>query len=136
MVRPAFFLPVTSCPRPATSHSYSRWAVITPARRRRLPIAHSQSHSPKLTGSQPIALLIKLVDIHKSFGPKKVLQGFSLEIAEEESMVVIGYSGSGKSVAIKHIVGLLEPDAGEVWVDGREVPRLSRRDLWYPHLPR
>ena len=74
--------------------------------------------------------MIKLVDIHKSFGPKKVLQGFSLEIAEGESMVVIGYSGSGKSVAIKHIVGLLEPDRGEVWVDGLEVPRLSRRDLY------
>src|SRR5687767_7551414 len=45
-------------------------------------------------------------------------------------MVVIGYSGSGKSVAIKHIVGLLEPDAGEVWVDGREVPKLPRRELY------
>src|SRR5438552_2677466 len=45
-------------------------------------------------------------------------------------MVVIGYSGSGKSVAIKHIVGLLEPDEGEVWVDGREVPKLPRRELY------
>jgi len=74
--------------------------------------------------------LIKLVSIHKSFGPKLVLTGFSLDIDEGESMVVIGYSGSGKSVAIKHIVGLLEPDAGEVWVDGREVPKLPRRDLY------
>ena len=45
-------------------------------------------------------------------------------------MVIIGYSGSGKSVAIKHIVGLLEPDEGEVWVDGVNVPELSRRELY------
>ena len=74
--------------------------------------------------------MIKLVDVHKAFGPKKVLQGFTLDIPEGETMVVIGYSGTGKSVAIKHIVGLLEPDAGEVWVDGVEVPKLKRSDLY------
>lgn len=74
--------------------------------------------------------LIKLVNIHKAFGPKQVLQGFSLDINEGETMVVIGYSGTGKSVAIKHIVGLLEPDLGQVWVDGLEVPKLARRDLY------
>jgi phospholipid/cholesterol/gamma-HCH transport system ATP-binding protein len=74
--------------------------------------------------------MIKLSDVHKSFGPKQVLQGFTLEINEGETMVVIGYSGSGKSVAIKHVVGLLEPDEGEVWVDGLEVPKLPRRQLY------
>jgi len=74
--------------------------------------------------------MIKLVDVHKSFGAKRVLQGFSLEINEGETMVIIGYSGSGKSVAIKHIVGLLEPDKGEVWVDGRQVPEMPRRELY------
>src|SRR5207302_9782307 len=44
-------------------------------------------------------------------------------------MVIIGYSGTGKSVAIKHIVGLLEPDSGEVWVDGLRVDELGRREL-------
>jgi phospholipid/cholesterol/gamma-HCH transport system ATP-binding protein len=73
--------------------------------------------------------MIKLVNVHKSFGPKRVLQGFTLDITEGETMVIIGYSGTGKSVAIKHIVGLLEPDIGEVWVDGREVPKLNRREL-------
>lgn len=74
--------------------------------------------------------MIKLQNVHKAFGPKRVLQGFSLEISEGETMVVIGYSGTGKSVAIKHIVGLLEPDQGTVWVDGKEVPKLARRDLY------
>src|SRR6266513_2092255 len=74
--------------------------------------------------------MIRLVDVHKSFGPKQVLNGFTLDVVEGETMVIIGYSGTGKSVAIKHIVGLLEPDRGEVWVDGMEVPRLPRRELY------
>src|SRR6266545_1014102 len=74
--------------------------------------------------------MIRLVDVHKSFGAKRVLEGFSLDVVEGETMVIIGYSGTGKSVAIKHIVGLLEPDAGQVFVDGLEVPRLSRRELY------
>jgi phospholipid/cholesterol/gamma-HCH transport system ATP-binding protein len=74
--------------------------------------------------------MIKLVDVHKSFGSKKVLEGFSLDVDEGETMVIIGYSGSGKSVAIKHIVGLLEPDSGTVFVDNKEVPKLSRPELY------
>src|SRR5882672_2480308 len=74
--------------------------------------------------------MIKLVDVYKSFGEKKVLEGFSLEVEEGETMALIGYSGTGKSVAIKHIVGLLEPDRGTVWVDNQEVPKLSRPDLY------
>ena len=74
--------------------------------------------------------MIKLIDIYKAFGATKVLEGFSLEVDEGETMVLIGYSGTGKSVAIKHIVGLLEPDRGTVWVDGLEVPRLHRDELY------
>ena len=74
--------------------------------------------------------MIVLDNVHKSFGAKKVLQGFSLEVKEGETMVIIGGSGTGKSVAIKHIVGLLLPDRGTVFVDGQEVPTLSRRDLY------
>ncbi|MEO5590563.1 MAG: ABC transporter ATP-binding protein [Gemmatimonadaceae bacterium] len=74
--------------------------------------------------------MIRLVNVHKAFGPKKVLEGFSLEVNEGETMVIIGYSGTGKSVAIKHIVGLLEPDEGTVWVDGLEVPKLKREELY------
>src|SRR3954467_3371316 len=72
--------------------------------------------------------MIKLIDVYKAFGTRQVLQGFSLEVEEGETMVLIGYSGTGKSVAIKHIVGLLDPDSGTVWVDGLEVPRLNRDD--------
>lgn len=74
--------------------------------------------------------MIQLIDIYKAFGPKKVLQGFTLDVVEGETMVIIGYSGTGKSVTIKHIVGLLEPDSGQVLVDGQNVPNLSRRELY------
>jgi phospholipid/cholesterol/gamma-HCH transport system ATP-binding protein len=74
--------------------------------------------------------LIQLQNVHKAFGRKKVLQGFTLDVEEGETMVIIGYSGSGKSVAIKHIVGLLTPDRGTVFVDDAEVPRLRRQELY------
>ena len=74
--------------------------------------------------------MIRLNDVYKAFGPKRVLEGFTLDVVEGETMVIIGYSGTGKSVAIKHIVGLLEPDSGQVIVDDFEVPKLSRRELY------
>ena len=74
--------------------------------------------------------MIEFKDVHKSFGPKQVLRGFSLTVDEGQTVVIIGFSGTGKSVAIKHIVGLLQPDSGEIWVDGKQVDRLSRQDLY------
>ncbi|HEX3157153.1 MAG TPA: ABC transporter ATP-binding protein [Gemmatimonadaceae bacterium] len=74
--------------------------------------------------------MIQFLDVYKAFGEKRVLEGFSLEVREGETMVLIGYSGTGKSVAIKHIVGLLEPDAGTVVVDGLDVPSLKRKELY------
>ncbi|HYW31350.1 MAG TPA: ATP-binding cassette domain-containing protein [Gemmatimonas sp.] len=74
--------------------------------------------------------MIEFKNVHKAFGPKQVLKGFDLIVEEEQTMVIIGYSGTGKSVAIKHIVGLLEPDLGEVWVDGQRVDQLSRQALY------
>ena len=74
--------------------------------------------------------MIRLVDVYKAFGEKEVLAGFTLDVREGETMVIIGYSGTGKSVAIKHIVGLLEPDQGEVWVDNVRVDTLPRRQLY------
>ena len=73
--------------------------------------------------------MIEFRDVHKRFGDKVVLAGFSLEIRDGETMVVVGYSGGGKSVALKHIVGLLEPDSGGVVVDGETVHELDRPQL-------
>lgn len=73
--------------------------------------------------------MIEFQELHKEFDEKRVLQGFSLRVRDGETMVIIGYSGSGKSVALKHIVGLLHPDAGEVIVDGQAISTLDRDDL-------
>ena len=73
---------------------------------------------------------IELRDLHKAFGPKKVLQGFSLEVKEGETLSIIGPSGAGKSVTLKHVLGLIHPDRGEVWVDGSNVHELEREDLY------
>ena len=73
--------------------------------------------------------MIRFENLHKAFGDKQVLAGLTLEVQDGETMVVIGYSGTGKSVALKHIVGLLDPDAGDVLVDGRAVSTLDRDAL-------
>lgn len=70
--------------------------------------------------------MIHIVGLHKSFGGKPVLQGVDLEIERGEIMVVIGQSGSGKSVLLKHLIGLMAPDRGEIYIEGREVTRLPR----------
>lgn len=64
---------------------------------------------------------VRFEDIYKAFGPKKVLEGVSFEIRRGETMVVLGGSGSGKSVLIRHIIGLHRPDAGRVFVDGEDI---------------
>ena len=71
---------------------------------------------------------ISLRGVTKAFGPKKVLQGIELDVAPGESMVVIGGSGTGKSVLLKCILGLLKPDQGSIKVDGEETSDLSDRD--------
>jgi len=74
--------------------------------------------------------MIQLKNVYKAFGSKEILRGFTLDVPDNETVVIIGYSGTGKSVAIKHIVGLLQPDRGEVWVDGLRVDTLPRRELY------
>ena len=71
---------------------------------------------------------IRLRNLRKSFGAKLVLDGIDLDIMPKTSMVVIGGSGSGKSVLLKCILGLLEPDAGSVEIDGTDILALPRRE--------
>ena len=73
--------------------------------------------------------MIAFREVHKAFGTKRVLEGFSLEVPDGQTTVLLGYSGSGKSVALKLIVGLLEPEGGEVGVDDAVVHRLDDEGL-------
>src|SRR3954453_16427951 len=72
---------------------------------------------------------VRIHDLHKSFGSKVVLDGVSIDVAPAESLVVIGGSGTGKSVLLKHIVGLLRPDSGTVEGDGTAVETLGNREI-------
>lgn len=73
--------------------------------------------------------MIVFDDVHKAFGAKRVLEGFSLEVPQGSTTVLIGFSGSGKSVVLKHVVGLMLPDRGRVIVDGQVVHELPRPEL-------
>ncbi|MCX5803337.1 MAG: ABC transporter ATP-binding protein [Proteobacteria bacterium] len=72
---------------------------------------------------------IKIIDLHKSFGTQKVLDGINLEIEKGKITVIIGKSGGGKTVLLKHLIGLMKPDKGEIWVDGLEITKLKEREL-------
>lgn len=77
-------------------------------------------------GAAPI---VELRDVHKSFGAQHVLSGLSVRIARGRTTVIIGRSGTGKSVLLQHVVGLIRPDRGEVFVEGRRISHLAERDL-------
>jgi len=72
---------------------------------------------------------IHVLNLHKSFGSNDVLRGSNLEVRQGESMVVIGGSGSGKTVLIKCIIGLIQPDQGEIYVDGLEITTLGEKRM-------
>jgi len=73
--------------------------------------------------------MIRIIDIHKSFGRQKVLDGVDLDIEAGKTTVIIGRSGGGKSVLLKHIIGLLKPDRGQILVEGVDITKLNDRDL-------
>ncbi len=73
--------------------------------------------------------MIQLVDIHKSFGKQKVLDGLNLTVEAGMTTVIIGRSGGGKSVLLKHIIGLIRPDSGQVLVDGADIVAMNDKDL-------
>jgi len=80
-----------------------------------------------MTGNSSVK--IRVVNLHKSFAEHEVLSGVHLEIRQGESMVVIGGSGTGKTVLIRCIIGLVQPDEGEIYVDGTEITSLNEREM-------
>jgi phospholipid/cholesterol/gamma-HCH transport system ATP-binding protein len=73
--------------------------------------------------------MIELHDVHKRFGDRVILAGLSLTVPKGMNFVLMGPSGTGKSVTLKHVIGILQPDRGSVRVDGQEVPTMDRRQL-------
>lgn len=92
------------------------------------PVSTKAAAFPSI--SQPVAdAVIELRDVSKSFGKQRVLSGINLRIERGKTTVIIGRSGTGKSVLLKHIVGLLRPDRGEVHYEGQRIDQLSERQL-------
>ncbi len=85
--------------------------------------------NPRKADSAGEGPIISIRDIHKSFGEHRVLKGVDLEVEEGSTVVILGSSGSGKSVLMKHLIGLLKPDRGEVIVEGRDLGTLDKISL-------
>jgi phospholipid/cholesterol/gamma-HCH transport system ATP-binding protein len=90
-----------------------------------LPQGEEEFHSSPRLGTLP---KIRIRGLRKSFGDKVVLDGVDLDVMPQTSTVVIGGSGSGKSVMLKCVLGLIEPDAGTIEIDGRDLLRMSRAE--------
>src|SRR5262249_40929502 len=86
--------------------------------------------SSREDAEQPTQDAIEFIDVHKSFGRNHVLRGLNMSLPEDQISMIIGPSGTGKSVCIKHIGGLLYPDEGDVLVHGQSIPSLSDDDLF------
>ena len=79
--------------------------------------------------TEDVASVVRVRDLYKSFGDRNVLSGVNLDLKEKENLVILGKSGTGKSVLIKCVAGLLKPDSGEINVLGYDVPSLSLKEL-------
>lgn len=84
------------------------------------------SDDPSSMASRPF---IRLRDVHQRFGQQPVLRGINLDIYHGETLVLLGTSGGGKSVLVKHLTGLLRPLSGQIWVNDIEISRLTERQL-------
>ena len=73
--------------------------------------------------------MIEVRGLTKSIGPQEILRGVDLTVTKGETLVIIGRSGGGKSVLLKHLIGLMTPDAGEIWIDGENIIGLTERTL-------
>lgn len=77
----------------------------------------------------PNGPVIRFADVHKAFGAQKVLQGLSFEVPRGRTLAIMGPSGTGKSVVLRHAIGLIRADRGLVEVEGRDVAKLGKREL-------
>ncbi|MFL6541260.1 MAG: ABC transporter ATP-binding protein [Chthoniobacterales bacterium] len=85
--------------------------------------------APAETKRDAAASMIAVRGLTKSIGAQQILRGLDLDVAKGETLVIIGRSGGGKSVLLKHLIGLMHPDSGEIWIDGENIIGLSERKL-------
>src|SRR5947207_12977314 len=78
---------------------------------------------------RPVGSMLKVRDLMKTIDRQEILRGVDLDVAHGETLAIIGRSGGGKSVLLKHLVGLMQPDAGEIWIEGQDITELNERQL-------
>jgi phospholipid/cholesterol/gamma-HCH transport system ATP-binding protein len=93
------------------------------------PPSPKPSIKPGLVSSESSPPMIVVRALTKKIGRQEILRGIDLEVAKGETLAIIGRSGGGKSVLLKHLVGLMRPDAGEIWIDGESIIEMNERQL-------
>lgn len=89
----------------------------------------SEQHQQNASAGADSGVMIGVRDLRKAIAAQEILRGVDLQVARGETFVIIGRSGGGKSVLLKHLVGLMQPDAGEIWIDGENIIGLTERRL-------
>src|SRR5437773_11494210 len=92
------------------------------------PPSPKPSAQPRVVSGHP-ATMIAVRSLTKKIGQQEILRGVDLEVATGETLAIIGRSGGGKSVLLKHLVGLMTPDAGEIWIHGQSIIGMNERQL-------
>src|SRR6266480_5086887 len=92
------------------------------------PPSPKPSAQPRVVSGRPIAMIM-VRSLAKKIGEQEILRGVDLEVAPGETLAIIGRSGGGKSVLLKHLVGLIAPDTGEIWIDGQNIIGMNERQL-------
>ena len=87
--------------------------------------AATHGHPPQ----DPEDIVVRLTDVHKYFGPKEILRGVTFDLARGQCLGIMGGSGTGKSVTLRHIIGLMKPTKGKIEVMGRDLAHVSKADL-------
>jgi phospholipid/cholesterol/gamma-HCH transport system ATP-binding protein len=91
--------------------------------------AATRSALPPVSAAATTSSMIAVRGLTKSIGRQEILRGIDLTVSKGETLVIIGRSGGGKSVLLKHLIGLMQPDAGEIWIDGQNIIGLGERKL-------
>src|SRR5947207_13814270 len=92
-------------------------------------IETSPQISAALSQDRPVNSMLTVRDLIKTIDGQVILRGVDRDVAHGETLAIIGRSGGGKSVLLKHLVGLMQPDAGEIWIEGQDITGLNERQL-------
>ncbi|KAA0218362.1 ABC transporter ATP-binding protein [bacterium] len=92
-------------------------------------MAQAAQQPAQTSGGPPAPVVVEFAGVSTRLGGRQILDGLSFEVRRGETFVIIGYSGTGKSVTLRHLVGLMRPDAGSIRVDGEEITTMSGREL-------